>query len=470
MLIAFIFGIGAANFLTIPGIYLVAAIVLLTIFFCFTRQIVFIVTVCCLLGILRFQVDQIYFNKNKISDYNNQTITFTAIVQEPDIRIDHVKLTIKTLTPARGNVLVRTTLYPKYDYGDLIEVKGKLQAPEPIEDFQYDKYLARYNIYSTCYSPKITPLENNQGNYIFSKLLKLKNIIQTTINRTIGEPHAAFLSGVLIGARQGIPADLLAGFNRTGVTHIIAISGYNITIIATMLMNLCLSCNINRKKAFKLLVIGILMFVILVGGSAAVIRAAVMGIIVSIAKQLGRQTRTANILALTAAIMLLINPKILIYDAGFQLSFLATLGLIYLSPKIEPYLQWVPKRFALQENLTSTMSAIIMTTPLILHQFNRFSVVAPIVNLLILPFIPLSMLTGFIQVIAGLLYLPLGKIIGYSSYFILEYIIRVVSFFSNLGFASIEMSVSLPVMVVMYVVLGLIIINKNAHVARNKRN
>ena len=116
-----------------------------------------------------------------------------------------------------------------------------------------------------------------------------------------------------------------------------------------------------------------------------------MGMIVLFAKYAGRQTKVNNILALTCVLMLLVNPNILLFDAGFQLSFLATIGLIYFVPIIEKYFQWLPEKFALRENFVTTMSAIILTLPLILYQFKRLSTVAPIVNLLILSVIPPSM-------------------------------------------------------------------------------
>jgi len=407
-----------------------------------------------------------------IQYYNEQYVTVEGIITYVDERLDHTKLTFKSQsikldfnkTKITGKVLIKSQLYPKYNYGDFIELSCKLTSPEPIEKFQYDKYLARYNIYSLCYSPKIILLKHNQANLILQKILHFKDFTSQTINQTIPEPQASFLAGILLGSRKGIPDKLLQDFNRTGVTHIIAISGYNITVISVMLLNLCLSLNINRKKAFWLVTFGITIFTILTGASAAVIRSAIMGILVLYSKYLGRANHTANILIITASIMCLINPKILLFDAGFQLSFLATIGLIYLSPKIKKYFLWLTIKFSIQENLISTLSAIIMTTPLILFQFERFSLVAPIVNLLILSFIPWVMLTGFIQVITGFISLQLGQLIGFTSWLILEYIIRTVSTFSSLPFASINLKINCGIMLIIYFCLSLFIFSKQKNI------
>jgi len=464
--LSFIIGILLGNFMhSTASLYICAiSLIIFLIIYLYKKKFIILCLLITSIAILYFQYYEPPDDSSHIKFYNGQNTTFTGTLLEPDERVDHTKLTIKSKTPAKGHVLIKTTLYPKYHYGDKLEITCKLQSPEPIENFRYDNYLARHKIYSVCYSPRIKLISKNKGNKIIAILLNFKSTIQTTINNTLPEPHASFMSGILIGARKGIPEDLMQAFNRTGVTHIIAISGYNITIISIMIMNFCLSMGINRKKAFKFIIVGITFFVIITGATAAVVRSAIMGIIVLLAKQLGRKSNTENILALTATLMLIVNPKILLYDAGFQLSFLATMGLIYLSPKVEPLFKWVTNKFAIRENLTSTISAITITTPLILYQFERFSIVAPIVNLLILSFIPLSMLTGFIQVITGLIYIPLGKIIGYTSYFILEYIIRIIQFFAKFNFASIEMSVSFPIMIIMYIGLFFFCIKKDSHI------
>ena len=400
------------------------------------------------------------FKENHISFYNNQKQTFQAVVSaEPDVRLDHQKLTVKP-TELKGKVLVRTQLYPEYEYGDLLEVSCKIQKPEPIENFKYDKYLAKSGIYSVCYQPRITVLEEGNGNVLIASVLKLKSFMQKKINQTVAEPQAALVGGILVGARQGMPRDLLEKFNITGITHIIAISGYNITIIVVLLMNLFKSLKINRKKAIWGIIIGLVFFVILTGASASVVRAAIMGFLVAFAKHIGRPNKVRNVLILSAVIMVMFSPKILLWDAGFQLSFISTIGLIYLSPKLLRFFRWVPQKFALQENFVSTLSAIIFTLPLILFQFGRLSIVAPLVNLLVLPVIPIAMFVGFLQFLMASVHLFFGQIIGWFSWLLLGYVIKVVNIFSSFSWAAVDVSIPWWLMIGLYVGLMYVIIKK----------
>jgi len=455
-------GIFSGNYFTIKIIYLVGfTAVLLPVIICLKKKLRLVLVLMFIIGIWRFQTALPDMNKNHIAYYVDQKIHFEAMIDSIDMRSDHVKLVAtanilhnKTdTTQINGKILIKTLLYPSYDYGDKIAVDCKITKPEPIEDFQYDRYLARQNIFATCYNPKIDVIAKSQGNIMIEKLLTLKQILQTTINLTIPEPQAAFLSGILIGSRTGIPQNLLDKFNTTGITHIIAISGYNISIIANILMNLTMAAYIPRKKAFWLILAVISCFAVITGMSAAVVRASIMGVLVLYVKYLGRKSSTANILIYSATLMCLVNPRILRDDAGFQLSFLATIGLIYFSPLLKPAFKWVPTKFGLQENLTTTLSAIILTLPLILYQFGRLSIVAPIVNILVLPLIPIIMFVGFIQVAVGLVSPLVGQAVGHIAWLLMEYIIQIVNIFSAFKWASINISFNIFFMLSSYGVI-----------------
>jgi competence protein ComEC len=209
-----------------------------------------------------------------------------------------------------------------------------------------------------------------------------------------------------------------------------------------------------------LILIGLLFFVILTGASASVVRAAIMGMIVVLAKHLGRIGKISNVLIFSAVLMVIVNPKILIWDAGFQLSFLATIGLVYLSPRLLPLFKWVPKKMALQENFVSTLSAIIFTLPLILFSFQRLSIVAPLVNLLVLPVIPISMLFGFVMFLSSLVHTFFGQVIGWFTWLLLKYVVEVVELFASFSWASVEVSLSWWMMFLLYIGLFYLILRK----------
>lgn len=397
------------------------------------------------LGTLRFAAGTPAADENQISFYNGDKFTFSGIVAaEPDTRENGVKLKIQSEKlkvgggerKVDGNILVSAGLYPVYHYGDELEIKCKLQKPEPIEDFAYDKYLAKENIYSLCYWPEIKFLKSGEGNNLVAGILWVKEKLVATVNRILPEPQAAFLGGLLYGAKRGIPQSLMDMFSTTGTTHIVAISGYNITILAVLLLQITKSVGVGRKKSFWIALAGILFFVILTGAAASVVRAAIMGMLVLFASHVGRISKIQNALLLAAAVMLIFNPKILVFDVGFQLSFAATIGLVYLSPIFEKYLEKVPSIFGVKESFATTMAAIVFTLPLILYTFGRVSFIAPLANILILPMIPIAMALGTIAVFGGILFSGLGQIIGWLAWLVLSYIIEVVKFLAKIPWAS----------------------------------
>ncbi|MFA6272423.1 MAG: ComEC/Rec2 family competence protein [Patescibacteria group bacterium] len=464
-LISFICGIGIASFgINFDPFFVYALFIGLTVFLIFLWQkklwrLLLLCLLAIVLGIWRYDLSQPIISEKHIAFYNGSEKEFRGIViEEPDVRKEQAKLTVRP-EDFSGKVLLNTELFPEYQYGDRLEIKCNLEAPEKIEDFAYDKYLSRFGIYSICYRPYLKVISKNNGSVILSRMYGIKNKFTQTINQQLPEPQTSFLGGLLLGAKRGIPDDLMEDFSRTGTTHIVAISGYNITIIAVLLLALCKNIAIPRKQAFWIIIVTLLFFMLITGAQSSVVRAVTMGVIILIAKQLGRLSRITNVLVLAAVIMLLVNPKILIFDAGFQLSFLATMGLIYLSPLLERTFAWLPNIFQIRESFIATTSATIFTLPLILYQFGRLSVVAILVNILILPVIPFAMGVGFLTGLLSLIYPPLGTVFSSIVWLLLTYIIQVVKLFSNLPFASINISeFSQALLVVGYLLIVVLMI------------
>ncbi len=459
--IAFIIGVGVRSLAAIPLLVLYGVGVCgLCIFILGWKQqklrYVGLFVVVCIFGMLYYQFQDPDITQQHIAYYNGETVRFGGIVvKEPDVRSDHQKLTIdarqgieNASVRLEGKVLVKTELYPPYQYGDYLDITCTIQKPEPLEFeteagvrvFEYDKYLARYNIYSVCYRPHIAVIGRGYGNVLLAGLLSVKTKFTGAIQKVLAEPHASFLGGLVLGAKKSIPDDLMENFNRTGTTHIVALSGYNITIIAILVLNLCKHFWISRRGAFWVSLFAITFFVLITGAQASVVRAGIMGMLVLLATQLGRMSRITNTLALAAFVMVLVNPKVLVFDAGFQLSFLATMGLVYLSPILERGLKKIPNIFELRMNLVATMSATIATLPLILFQFGRLSTVALLVNMLILPLIPVAMGVGFLMGILSLIWLPIGQLFAWIEWAILSYVIVVVETFAKFNFASLEIA------------------------------
>ncbi len=329
-----------------------------------------------------------------------------------------------------------------YQYGNELEIKTKLTTPFEIKDFSYKNYLSQYDINSIAYYPKTKLISKNKGNNIQKNLFFIKNKFKDKILSIMSQPESSFLAGLLIGSREDIPSQLINSFNITGTTHLIALSGYNITIIGIVLMSLFCALYFSRSLSFWLTIIVIIFFVLLTGAEASVVRAAIMGVLVLLSKKIGRLENITNAIVFTACLMLLFNPKILRYDISFQLSFFATLGIVYVSPILfKKGFYKIPNILELRESFLMTISAQIMTFPIIIYNFGQLSLIAPITNVLVLPVVPLSMLCGFIATIVGFFWFWLGKFIGFFAWIFLAYEIKTIKLFSEIPFAAIKIKI-----------------------------
>ena len=433
-----------------------------------TLSLIFILS-CGLLGIARGHYHQHISDPTTLdwyaSEEGHQLTLIGFISEEPDIRRDKINYTLTVTKPASGTVLISSGKYPQYHYGDTLQVSGRLQIPTRFDTFDYAGYLARYGIHSVMYQPFVTllsefdPATASPGQRFMAQMLDIKAHFELAMNRTFStEPFSSFMAGLLLGSRKGIPDQLSEDFRITGLTHIIAISGYNITLIVTILMGLFKP--FGRRPAILLSAIGIIVFTLFVGASAAVVRACIMGLIALVALNSERKGQITMTLLLTASIMILWNPLILIQDVGFQLSFLATMGLIYVSPLLEPWFQWLPKTLGIRESILLTLSAQIMALPIILLNFQNLSLVSPLANLLVAgPILPLTMLFGFLATLTSWFSLVFAKVIAYPAYLLLSYVVTAVHLAAQAPYATIEISwFNEPLLVGFFSFLSLILL------------
>lgn len=360
--------------------------------------------------------------------------------------------------------LLFTKAEPIYVIGDKISVTGALQRPENFaEDFDYIQYLKNKGIRTTVPSPTIVldasidvPTFRRGKLAAYRSLFGIKDDFQSAVRRSLPEPYAAYINGILVGTRQNIPDDLAEAFNKTGTTHILAISGYNIAIIAQALLA-AMVFFIRRRKAFWISVAIIILFTILTGASASVVRASVMGLLLLFANGYGRLYDPRNSILLAAALMVFIHPLSLRFDVGFQLSFLAVLGLVYLYPLLESKFSRLPEWKGVKEILLMSIAAQVMVAPLLAYVFHTFSLVSLPANILILPLMPFVMLFGFLAGLAGLIFVPLGMAIGLLAFAISYYQLNIVVWMASLPFSSLMIRLPLVMLVLMYalIVLGI---------------
>lgn len=468
--IFFIIGVGIASFLPERlnvfhlEIFILFAFLLILVFISWPKKSfqVFLWSAFLFLGIWRLFISIPENTPDKILFYNEQEINFLGVIStEPDIRETNQKLEIESFflknseKEIRGKVLITTNIYPEHSYGDILEIKCELKKPEKFNDFSYDKYLARFDIYSACWWPELKNISKSSlfekeqtardklvlPTWFFKNIFALKKILHQKINSGISEPEASLANAMVLGYKRGIPNDLREKFSFAGLSHIAAISGMHISIIILIIFNFSLFVGLKRQHSFYLCCLFLIFYISLIGFPASAFRASLMGFLVLLAVHVGRISRLDHTLVLTATILLLINPKQLMSDIGFQLSFLAVLGIAYLYPifkkKISIFFKNNGNRFleAILNILAVTVSAQIFTLPIVFYNFKTISLISPLANLLVLWSLPFVLISVFAGLILSFLFPALSVLFFSPASLLLKYIIFVSEFLVKIPFS-----------------------------------
>lgn len=398
------------------------------------------------LGVLRLQAS---LSENQYAPvFESKQEMEGLIMEDPDIRPDRQLLTFQP-DGFGQRALITASRAQDYFYGDRVLVQGKFREPKTYGDFDYRKYLERYEIYSVISYPRILVLKTGQGNLAKLWLLKLKQAFVRDLSGKFEEPYGSLLLGVLIGAKKTLPAELSENFQATGLGHIVAVSGYNITILASFLG--FAAYLFGRKASFWFSLLATFGFAVVAGWSASVVRAAVMGGVLLLGLKAGRPYAAGPGIALAAAAMIALNPRVLFWDVGFQLSFLATLGIVYGLPLLEKITGLESDALGFRAAALSSLAAIAATLPLSLMQFGQLPVYALLANLLVLPAVPYVMLLGFLATLPFL-----GPGFAFVSKFLLAYIVWVVGLIAHWPGAVLKISIGpLAVLGTYALILGL---------------
>ncbi len=327
-------------------------------------------------------------------------------------------------------VLVNGPPYSPVQYGDRVAVNGKLERPgtidSPAGEFDYGRYLSKDNIYYTLNFAEVEIVSSSPpaggGNPVKSALFKIKRSFVAKAKEILPEPHAGLLTGLIVSGKESLPKNILEEFRKAGVIHIVVLSGFNITLIADFLRKIF--------RSHKVPVIGIILFVIMTGAEASIVRAAIMAFIATGAKLFGREYSAIRALIFAAFLMILHNPKILIFDPSFQLSFLATLGLIHFMPPIEKKLKWItiPKIREITSQTLATQSAVF---PLLIFSTGSFSPLFLPSNILTLIVVPWTMLIGFLAILASYINIVVALPLTYTAHLLLSWILLVANIFGS---------------------------------------
>ncbi len=392
------------------------------------------------LGLLRFDWASDDFAKTDLSDSVGTEVTLEGYVfREPDKR---VKVTyIHVQVGENDRVLVSLDRQSRIKYGDVVSLQGKLAIPENFttdlgREFNYLGYLQVQGIKYQINFAEVTVLKTGEGNWLLTKLYDFKDSFIQNLEVNIAEPEVGLGKGLLLGIKKALPADLEKAFRETGIIHIVVLSGYNIMLVV-LFINFILGYFFKPRIKVVVALLAIVSFAFMVGLSATVLRASVMAGIMLLALLGGRKYLALRGVFVEGFLMLWFNPLLLVFGVGFQLSFLATLGLILLSPRLQSRLTFIPERLNLRGLFCATLATTIFVTPLLLFAIGELSLVSLIVNLLVLPMVPIAMLLVASVGFLGYLSSSLALLFSFPAYFSLLYINKIALWFSNLPLASV---------------------------------
>jgi competence protein ComEC len=333
-------------------------------------------------------------------------------------------------------------------YGQELTLTGTLRRPENRDDgFDYVSWLAKsgiavqmsYPVYGVPERLDI-PLRTRIMRDLGSALRALRYEVHDAVLRAVPQPAAGYMLGILVGDEADIEPALREIFSRTGTSHILVVSGYNITIVAAAFM--AALSRLGRRRAYWMAVAGVIAFTVLVGASPSVVRAAIMGILALTARELGRAQNAGSAVVLSAALMGAQNPLVVRWDTGFQLSFLAVLGLVYLEPILRPFWTRAIRFRPLAEIAAATTAAQLAVLPLLVFQFGTLASYALPVNMLVLPFVPLAMALAAATAAAGIIWPFLGALVGQLAWLVAAVQLSIIRFAGSLPYATLEISFS----------------------------
>jgi len=432
----------------------------------FRKRAGFVIIGFCLLflvaGIWRYQIAELGVVNNelrKLNDLGEEIILIGLVAAEPDIREKSVKLTVKPEN-INGKVLVTINRYPEYQYGDKLRITGKLEAPPVYEDFNYKDYLAKDGIYSIVNFPEVELMGSGFGNPLMKVIFSLKNKFETASRSFISPPQEGILEALIFGEEGRISKEWKDKLNFTGTRHIAAVSGMNITIITFLIFAFALSLGFWRNQAIYLTIFLLFLYILMIGVPASAVRAGIMAALFLTAQCFGRLSSGLRPVLFAATFMLAQNPLLLRLDVGFQLSFLAIFGMIYLQPAFSGrfFLKIPnPKVFPIRTTLSATLAAQIFTLPILIYNFGYISLISPVINILIVPFLAPITILIFLFGLSAILFWPLGFLLSLPAWLFLTYIVSIIDWFSKFPFAHLSIeNVHWVWLFLLYLILGLI--------------
>lgn len=406
----------------------------------------------CALGMVRTDASRLIADPVLTSAVGSKIVIEGVVTEEADVRESNTRLTVdvdklilkSSTTSITGRVLVIAPPHTAAAYGARIRAEGELRFPEAFDatagrEFNYPMFLAKDGILYELSFAAVEKIPSDAPRSLMywpkTTAIWIKQKYLEGLHAVLPEPEASLAGGITVGDKRSIGKELSEVFQKVSLIHIIVLSGYNITIVINALQRMLGFTP--RILRYIGIVSAVVIIVLMTGGAASAMRAGAMALIAVYARATGRLFIALRVLGVVAVAMLVWNPLLLLYDPGFQLSIIATLGLILFTPLFAERLQWIPAKGGLREIVSSTLGTQLAVLPLLLYQTGSFSIVALPANLLVLVAIPPAMFFTFVGAIAGVLFGSYAIPFGFPALILLAYMTTVAELFASLPFASV---------------------------------
>ncbi len=414
-----------------------------------------------------------------ISPFIGQSITCLGkVVQSPVIKenkIEYViaisEIQVNELTTSLNSKVKLTCITKEksdiYQYGDILKVRSKLQLPSRAMNtggFDYNNYLKSKGIYVIGFvSPhqieKIGEINEVKSMIDFSFFTRLK-IVQM-INELLPTEEAALLKGMLVGDRTSFTEEMQEDFSRSGLSHLVAVSGLHVAILLMGLTYILHLLRINKKIINIICVVAIIFFIQIVGGTPSVLRAGIMAIIFLLASLVNRQSDALTSLFISALLMLIYNPMF-VFSVGFQLSFCATVSLIVFYQPVYTRLSFLQDKLIhkkIYEILIASIVVQIGIIPLTAFYFNGLSIVSIGANLVVVPFVSIVLISGILLFLMGNIHITLGQVVAGFTYVFLKLMCKIAHLFASLPFAQVKVASPNILFCISYLLILFIVYN-----------
>ncbi len=401
--------------------YAIAVVVIVLLFWCpkkfaLYRRTLFIV-LALVVGIWRGSISFTDTNGVQPRNFSGTGVIVTApysqgTTQVFDVRPDSTTLSVAS-TP--DVVYVATGAYPQYAYGDWVSV-----ACPTIKE-------------GRCFYPAIHRVGVGRGNTVTMLLLNLKHRLVRGFSDVLSEPEASFASALLLGERTSMPKDFRDALQTTGTTHIVAVSGMQVVLLSVLVQILLEWLGVGAHARRGLAALFLLFFTAMIGAPASAVRGLIFGLILLFAQSTGRPRNMSLVLATACAALLFVYPPFL-FDAGFHLSFLAVIGIVYgvpvLTHFVDPVLPKIPWMRKIAAMIVVTLAATVITAPLIAYVFGRISFVGIIVNLFVVPLVEGATIGALVVVLLALVHPLIAFPFGVVLSLLLALIMKIIYFFA----------------------------------------